>query len=1180
VTVQGFRLSPQQRRIWSLLPYGAFETRAVLRTDDDVRDALWRLAARHEILRTTFHEVPGAVYPLQVIDEETAHTTLTLPALVADAATMVILLRELLDGPGEEPMQFADVAEWQNELLAEQEADWPACGESSLAGEFRPESVTRRRAAMSEAQLLAAWYVLLAKREQTRDVGWLCNGRAAGELRTAAGPLSRYLPLRLAFDDDERFDALAGRVAATMHRDAGRQEHFSWETALPSSCFTAGFDFIDSGALPLDELTWRIDRFDLRLSCHAALAGMTLRFEYDAARIDRDTVVRIADAFDALLDSARDGATIGTLAIAGAAERSLVVDGFNDTATPFALRPVAELVAPPSDAIAIVSSDETLTYAQLHDSAEAVAATLEARTRVALLLERGPEMAVATLAIAKAGAAWLPLNPQDPPARIDGVLRDAGAVRVLTAHDVASCQLPVARAFPPDRSAVVQANRPWQEDDEAYVLYTSGSTGTPKGVIVGQRALANHMLWMQAAYPLTTDDVVLQKTPYVFDASIWELWAPLIAGARLVMAPPDAHQSANALIAEVRRHGVTILQVVPTMLALLVAEPDFASCTTLRRVFAGGEILTRELVRRFTAVCNAELINLYGPTETTIQVASWRCDSADDARVPVGRPIANARLYVLDDRLRPRPIGARGEICIGGVPLANGYHGRAELTAERFIVDPFTGGRMYRTGDIGAWRADGALEIFGRNDDQVKVRGVRVELGEIDAAAASASGVHHAAVVHDRERDRLVCAYVADDGVRESDVRADVGARLPASSVPSLFVRVPELPRGTSGKTDRCALAALVYSLESSQRTSPPRDAVEIRLCRIWEQTLGRSQIGVTDSFFEVGGHSLLAVALSGAIEKEFGQALPLAALFTARTIEAQAALLRDRVAAARTPLVPIRTGSGRPLFLVHPTGGNVVCYAPLAENLHPAQPLYALQHPGLYDASTENESLEELAASYVAAIRTVQPRGPYLLGGWSSGGVVAYEMAQQLRREGEDIALLAMIDSRAPLAPVTVDDARLVRSVGELLAYMAGVEAGDVSSLDRLAELGRAARILLPGDDGAEMRRLFSVFRANVEAMSRYRPLAYPRRVTLFRATEAVPDRLAGSAVHASTATPAFGWESLAAVRTHDVPGHHLNMIAAPHVKALSTLLQDSIEDANRVYELAAAASLSIAGH
>lgn len=1192
--MHGYRLSPAQRRIVALGETEAFATCATVRFrgpfDAAARSAALRaLVQQHEILRTSFRSVPGVAYPLQVIeneavlsgeDEDEGCWRVTLPALVADAATMRVLARDLaarLAGvPAGEPMQFADVAEWQNEMANDDATPWIVRGTRATSGAFRVATLRRRVEAIDPSRLLAAWLVLLLRRQVTDGVAWLADGRGADELRGVAGPLSRYLPLDVAFRDEDPFEDLVVRVAEALRRDAGRQETFSWERLMPSSHFVAGFDCVDLDD-DLIDVESRLDRFDVRLTCCAGDRGALVSFEYDAARFDHPAIERLADGLEALVASARGHVKAGDLEIMGVSERTLVIDTFNATDVRHELRPVHQLL---HDDSIVVAGDASFSTGELKARAAAIAFAFGAAAggRVALFFERGVDMVAAMLACIESGAAYVPIDPDYPQARVAAILADARPIAILTTSALAAALPPHDRIIRTDETPSAPASAPdarTSPDDAAYVLYTSGSTGDPKGVVVGHRSLANHMLWMQRVYPLAADDVVLQKTPYVFDASVWEFWAPLIAGARLVIAAPAAHRNASTLIDEIARHGVTVLQVVPTMLALLVADPRFASCTTLRRVFVGGEVLTPERARRFAAVSRAELVNLYGPTETTIEVAGWTCTEPGE-RVPLGRPIDNARIYVLDPHLRPVPVGARGEICIGGSAVAHGYHARPGLTAERFVPDPFREGRVYRSGDLGTWRTDGTLDYYGRADDQIKVRGVRVELAEVDAVAAVAPGVHRAAAVHDRELDRIVCWY--SGAAAEEAVRGYVEERLPAGSAPSLYVRIDELPCTTSGKTDRRALAAM--NPVAAQRRTPPRDALELRLCRIWERTLGVPRIGITDSFFDAGGHSLLAVALAAAIEKELNYHLPLSAIFTARTIEAQAALLRQRAPAVRTPLVPIRTGGARPLFLVHPTGGNVLCYAELADHLGADQPLYGLQDPGLYESSSPYASLEEMAALYIEAIREAQQHGPYLLGGWSSGGVIAFEMAQQLRRAGEDIALLALFDSQAPLDAIPVDDSRLVTSVAKLLAWMADAEERESTSVDDLADLGRAARLLPPDAGDADVRQLFSVFRSNVDAVSRYTPCVYPRRVTLFRATEPLPDRVRLSAMHRPPKTATFGWESLATVRAYDVPGHHLNMIAAPHVRALSQRLRASIEDANRIYEFSARSFFSIAAH
>ncbi|HEV2761391.1 MAG TPA: amino acid adenylation domain-containing protein, partial [Pyrinomonadaceae bacterium] len=652
-----------------------------------------------------------------------------------------------------------------------------------------------------------------------------------------------------------------------------------------------------------------------------------------------------------------------------------------------------------------------------------------------LLLERSARMVVALLAVLKAGGAYVPLDPAYPRERLRFMLADSGA-RVLVTETASLASLPEhacevllldGQGGGPSSYPAGDLGAEVDPDNLAYVIYTSGSTGTPKGVGVSHRAIANHMRWMHGAFPLGPSDVVLQKTPFSFDASVWEFYAPLLSGARLAVARPGLERDPGGLAAEVERLGVTTLQVVPTLLRAMGEE--LGRCGSLRRLFVGGEALPGAEARRARELTGAEVFNLYGPTEAAVD-STWHrsgLGGRDGATELIGRPISNARAYVLGARGELVPAGVAGELYLGGAGLARGYLNRPALTAERFVPDAFSGEAgacLYRTGDVARWVGEGELEFVGRADGQVKVRGFRIELGEVEAALSECAGVRECVVVARGEHGqggggkRLVAYVVADDAAlppTAARLREQLRTKLPEYMVPSAFVMLESLPLTPNGKVDRRALAKeRLDGLEQGREFVGPRDQFELVLCRIWQEVLGVERVGVRDSFFDLGGHSLLATRLMYRVNEWTGKRVPLSVLFGESTVERLAAYLRGGAQdSAQGALVGIQTGGeARPFFCVHPAGGNVFCYAELARGLGEDQPFYALQSKGLTGAGAAHESVEEMAAAYVEELRAVQPAGPYALGGWSMGGVVAFEMARQLERAGERVALLALLDA------------------------------------------------------------------------------------------------------------------------------------------------------------------------
>ncbi|HYW11353.1 MAG TPA: amino acid adenylation domain-containing protein, partial [Longimicrobium sp.] len=555
------------------------------------------------------------------------------------------------------------------------------------------------------------------------------------------------------------------------------------------------------------------------------------------------------------------------------------------------------------DAVALTYERTSLTYRQLNECANRLAHHLAGlgvgpETRVGICLERGVEMVVSLLGVLKAGGAYVPLDPDYPAERLAFMLEDAG-IAVLLRQASRRAALPVphgvtvvdvdAGSAGTDGGRAENPVRGVSPANAAYVIYTSGSTGRPKGVVVAHGSVVNRLCWMQAEYGLRADDVVLQKTPFSFDVSVWEFFWPLQQGARLVMAKPGGHRDPAYLQDVIEREGVTTMHFVPSMLQLFVETADAERCATLRRVMCSGEALAPGLVEHFHARFPAPvgLHNLYGPTEAAVDVSYWPCERTESvAVVPIGRPVWNTRLYVLDAALRPVPVGVPGELYIAGVQVARGYLGQTGLTAERFVPDPFAadGARLYRTGDRVRWRADGTLEYFGRLDEQVKVRGFRVELGEIDAALRRAGADDCAVVVRGDGGEARLVAYVAGDADAET-LRASLRRRLPEYMVPDAFVGVDVLPLTPNGKLDRPALPAPAFAAPAHTYVAPRTPTEEV-LAGIWTEVLGREQIGVKDNFFKIGGQSLLAARVVSRIQDALDVEIGVVSLFEHPTID------------------------------------------------------------------------------------------------------------------------------------------------------------------------------------------------------------------------------------------------------------------------------------------------------
>ena len=808
--------------------------------------------------------------------------------------------------------------------------------------------------------LLAGFLALLARSTGETDllVGTPQAGRNREEIEGLIGFFVNTLVLRTDLSGDPSFGELLERVRQTAlgayaHGDLPFDrlvEEVAPERSLGvSPLFQVTFSLetepvggLRLAGLAAEEiaLSLAVAKFDLTVAMTESESGLGGAVLYSRDLFDAATARRLGRHLEILLAgaAAQPQARLSELPLLADAERDQLLREWNDTAVPFPAearidRLFAAQAARTPEAVAVIAAEGSLTYCDLDLKAERLARRLRgmgvgAETLVGLFLERSLEMVVALLAVLKAGGAYVPLDPEYPAERLAAMFADAGIDRVLTqsrllprlpeARPLAALCLdaPDALAAEDAEAAAVTAGAIPDADGLglAYVLFTSGSTGRPKGAAISQRALANHMLWMQAEFPLEPGDRVLQKTPFSFDASVWEFYAPLLAGATLVMAKPGGHRDAGYLTAAIREHGVTILQVVPSLLRALLDDGRLAECRSLRRVFCGGEELSADIERDFFATLDAELVNLYGPTETTIEVAFWRCERGRaDRPALLGRPIANARLHVLSREGGLSPLGTAGEIGIGGVAVGRGYLGRPAETAARFVPDPFAaecgepGGRLYLSGDRGRRLAGGELEFLGRIDGQVKVRGFRIELGEVEAALAAHPAVASAAVV--ARGPQLAAFFIAREPegaaapLAPEALRAFLAARLPEHMVPGSFVRLEELPLTPSGKLDRRALAAIAGDVEPAMASAPPRTVLEGVLAGVWTELLGLPSVGVRDNFFHLGGQSLLATRLVSRVRRLLDVELEIRTIFEEPTI----AGLARRIEAARG-LVPAAT--------------------------------------------------------------------------------------------------------------------------------------------------------------------------------------------------------------------------------------------------------------------------------
>ncbi len=1034
---------------------------------------LVRLAAEEHAMIVVFHHIITDGWSLSVFCRELGSlysaliqdTAPGLPALPIQFADFAHWQERFLSGH-----ELARLTSyWQRKLqdappALEVPADRPRPAGESLRGANRnftlPRALRTELAALAQREevtlfmvLLAAFKVLLFRHSQQEDVtvGVPFGNRSPRETEALIGCFLNTLPLRTGLAGNPTFAELLQRVKQTVleahdhaelpfeklvqllptGRDLSRSPWFQYFFQLrnvPQEHLVAGTLRVESCDLPTGTA-----KFTISLHVDEQAGELACDWEYDVALFDPETVDRMAARWESLLHGIvdRPGARIAELPLLTDGERRQLVT-WNQTEAEFPRSQCvhhwfAEQATRTPDAVAVVFGEQHLTYRELAARTEALAHCLRRRgvtsgVPVGVCVDRSPAMVVALLGVLQAGGVYVPLDPHYPQERLAFIAADSGARLVLTEAELRGRLPEMGLEFvfldtlpplAPEGSSALGCVPP---DGLAYIIYTSGSTGRPKGVEVSHRSLTNLLGDIRARLGLTPANTFLAVASSGFDISLSELLLPLVTGARVVICPEAARHDGVALQAELQRHGVNTLQATPATWRLLLGSSWPGDARLL--AISTGEALPQDLADALLPKCG-QLWNLYGPTETTV----WSSGTEVRAGEPVhiGRPLANTQLHILDPRGQPAPIGVPGELFIGGDGLARGYRNRPELTAERFIQCPagLGNGRLYRTGDSCRWRTDGQVEFLGRLDKQIKLRGYRIEPGEIEVVLRQCAGVRGAVVVawEDRPGDLQLAAYVVTEPAAPNEarlLREALGRRLPSYMVPAAFVFLPALPLTPNGKLDLKALPKPEAQPAVTGDLLQPETLLEQRLVQLWEQCLGIGAVSPEDDFFELGGHSLLAARLMMDISQLAGQPVPIATLFHAPTPRKLARMLaEDRQLPPWTSLVPLQPSGGQPpIFFVHGLGGSVSVFLGLARRLPPDQPAYGLQAIGLDGRMAGRETIEAMAAHYVKEMVSFQQEGPYYLAGYSAGGLIAYEMAQQLQRTGRPVAMLALLDT------------------------------------------------------------------------------------------------------------------------------------------------------------------------
>jgi aspartate racemase len=1024
--------------------------------------------------------------------------------------------------------------------------------------------------------LLAAFQTLLYRYTGDKDiiVGTPIANRNRSEIQNLIGFFVNTLVLRKRFDKNLTFQELLKQVRAItlgafQNQDLPLEkiieqlqpERYQNISPLFQVMFVLQNTPKDKLQLPNLSLTrLRIEnptaKFDLTLFMWEDQSGLTASFEYNTDLFVEATIARMANHFQNLLQAIATDIQqpVQKLKLLNEDERKQLLVEWNNNRSEYPRHSsLAELfeaqVQQNPHGIALVCEQEQLTYEQLNQKANQLAHYLQAQgigreVPVGIYLERSLEVIISILGILKAGGAYVPLSPSYPLERLAFMINDTQVPIILSQERLKEKLSSVATklvCLDSDAEIISQypCDNPTTEvraDNLAYIMYTSGSTGQPKGVNVLQRGVIR--LVKNCNYvDLSPEQVLLQLASISFDASTLEIWGALLNGGKLVLCPQEK-PTLEEIGKIIEQEKISTMWLTSSLFNVMV-DQRLEDLQGLKQLLIGGDVLSVTHVRRFKEKYpHISLINGYGPTENTTFSCCYEIKDTSNFfnSVPIGRAIANTQVYILDEEKQPVPIGVAGEIYVGGDGLARGYLNRKELNAEKFIDNPYGEGKVYKTGDLGRYLPDGKIEFLGRIDKQLKIRGFRIEPGEIEATINQYPSVRETIVLAQTDNlgNKQLVAYITYSQNREpleEKVREFLQDRLPDYMIPDFLILLDGFPLTPNGKVDYSALPSPNQTAIESNFI-PPRTKLELQVAKIWEQVLGIEPIGIRDNFFQLGGHSLLALTIFEKIEKICGATIPMATLFAAPTVEQLASVIRETGwTSSWLSLIPIQAnGTKPPLFYVHGVLGTVMSSRHLANELDEDQPVYGIQAQGLQKKEIIHHRVEDMAVNYIKEIRTVQPKGPYNLVGVSTGGIIAFEMAQQLYSQGEMVSFLGMLDTQPPRS-ILQETLKLNQSKNRNLSFR------------------EIFKTELPDDE-----KMITFLEKNYEIVMQYLPQKYPGKITFFRAQES-QQTFANKTISI--------WQSLASggLEVHEVPGDHLSMIREENVPILGRKIQNCLK-------------------